>query len=385
MRKIIKIILIFILSLSLSGCSILSGFSSFFSNIKEEKMIAKIVSDNPIPDFEDRYYLSQLKDKDLAFVIIAYEGLMNFKEKIDINLTFDSQQRPLELLELIQYDCPEIYQFTTNGSTNVTFNWILSKDELVSMDITYLMNEEQYNLSYPVIQDKIQNLLNEIKSLNDFDKELYVYDYIVDTCSYNENTIHYSSPYGVLIEQEAACLGFSRTMQWILKEAGMDCITVGGYSKEKESGHAWNILKLEDEYYSLDLTADTNRKENNGYKMYLYFNVTDDFIRKDYQLQSSLFNVPETKGTKYNYYIYTDHYVYNHQDYQTKINDILSQTYLNQNKECVIQFEDKETYEEVLSNISSVYSNWLMEMNLSFIPASFANVEEYNVIYFQFN
>ena len=98
MRKIIKIILISILSLSLSGCSILSGFSSFFSNIKEEKMIAKIVSDNPIPDFEDRYYLSQLKDKDLAFVIIAYEGLMNFKEKIDINLTFDSQQRPLELL-----------------------------------------------------------------------------------------------------------------------------------------------------------------------------------------------------------------------------------------------------------------------------------------------
>ena len=226
-------------------------------------MIAKIVSDNPIPDFEDRYYLSQLKDKDLAFVIIAYEGLMNFKEKIDINLTFDSQQRPLELLELIQYDCPEIYQFTTNGSTNVSFNWILSKDELVSMDITYLMNEEQYNLSYPVIQDKIQNLLNEIHPLNDFDKELYVYDYIVDNCSYNENTIHYSSPYGVLIEQEAACLGFSRTMQWILKEAGMDCITVGGYSKEKESGHAWNILKLEDEYYSLDLTADTNRKENN--------------------------------------------------------------------------------------------------------------------------
>ena len=51
----------------------------------------------------------------------------------------------------------------------------------------------------------------------------------------------------------------------------------------------------------------------------------------------------------------------------------------------MIQFEDKETYEEVLSNISSVYSNWLMEMNLSFIPASFANVEEYNVIYFQFN
>ena len=185
MRKIIKIILISILSLSLSGCSILSGFSSFFSNIKEEKMIAKIVSDNPIPDFEDRYYLSQLKDKDLAFVIIAYEGLMNFKEKIDINLTFDSQQRPLELLELIQYDCPEIYQFTTNGSTNVTFNWILSKDELVSMDITYLMNEEQYNLSYPVIQDKIQNLLNEIHPLNDFDKELYVYDYIVDNCSYS--------------------------------------------------------------------------------------------------------------------------------------------------------------------------------------------------------
>ena len=51
----------------------------------------------------------------------------------------------------------------------------------------------------------------------------------------------------------------------------------------------------------------------------------------------------------------------------------------------VIQFENKETYLEVLSDISSIYSNWLMEMNLSFIPASFANVEEYNVIYFQFN
>ncbi|MGM9948257.1 transglutaminase domain-containing protein [Floccifex sp.] len=384
MKKLFQKLILFFFVLSLSGCSLLSNFQSLFSFHKQNEVIEQVLQEYSIPDFENRYFLSQLKDEDLAFVLLAYNGLMNFKENIEIGLEFEDQNRPLELLELIQYDCPEIYQFTTNGSSNVVYNWIQSTKELVSMDITYIMDENLYQNSLIQIQNEIDNIVYQVNDLDDFHKELFVYDYIVNHCNYNEQTTHYSSIYGVFIENQAACLGISRTMQWILNECGISCITVGGYAKTQQNGHAWNIVHLEDEYYSVDCTSDTNRKEDEAYKLYAYFNVTDDLIRSSYSLQSSLFNVPETRGTKYNYFTYLNHFIYKEDDLQQSLNTILSDSYFNHHSECVIQFEDLEDFNQVVNDVSTFYNQWLNENDLPFIQASFAHSQEAKIIYFQF-
>ncbi|MGM9912945.1 transglutaminase domain-containing protein [Floccifex sp.] len=380
-----KKILIIFLSFLLSGCSLLSNIQYSIDSKKQEQYIENIIDHNTKLDYQNHYFLKQLSDIDLAFVIKVYEGMMNFDETIEINLPFSSQNRPLELLELLQDECPELYQFTTNGSNNnVVCNWILNRKELVSIEMSYLMSKEEYNDSLDIINTEIQNIEEIVKDYSDFDKEMYAYNYIVDHCQYNEKTNHYSSPYGVFIESQAACLGIARTMQWIMNECGIECMTIGGYTEHKQSGHAWNIIKLDNEYYSVDPTSDTNRLDDDKYKMYLYFNVTDNEIRNNYTLQSCLKNVPETTGTKYNYFTYTNHFVSENEDAQTKINALLTQSYFNNQKECSIKIENKDVYDTIVNNVSSIYNNWLLSCSLSFIPCSFANSDEYQVIYFQF-
>ncbi|MCF0106272.1 MAG: hypothetical protein HUJ53_05880, partial [Holdemanella sp.] len=111
-----KFLLSIFICLSLCGCS-------FFHLTWDDEEIHEIAQ-NTIPNFENRYYLSKLKGNDLAFVVKAYEALMNFEDRVTMDLKFDDLDHIETLMDLLQYDCPEIFQFSTNGSSTVLYHYI---------------------------------------------------------------------------------------------------------------------------------------------------------------------------------------------------------------------------------------------------------------------
>ena len=71
--------------------------------------------------------------------------------------------------------------------------------------------------------------------------------------------------------------------------------------------HSWNIVKIDDEYYNVDITLDNVPKSKNTVTVpnYAFFNAPDNMIYSDRSLEKVFedLGVPECKSTKYNYHI----------------------------------------------------------------------------------
>ena len=122
--------------------------------------------------------------------------------------------------------------------------------------------------------------------MTDYDKEYALYVWLTGTVSYDQR--HYEKsgaprtsyePYGPLIEGKGVCLGYAETFRLLMDMAGIECITVTGAGFQNRENHAWNMVKLNGEWYCVDPTWDLNPGINqDGEPVYGYFNVTSDVM-----------------------------------------------------------------------------------------------------------
>ena len=152
----------------------------------------------------------------------------------------------------------------------------------------------------------IKNLgIKNMKS--DYEKEKAIHDYIVaNTCYTDKNRIT-DSPTdpiygveGVLLNQNAVCQGYAETMKMFMDILGIECKIVTGTGKSGES-HAWNLIKLDNEWYHVDATWNDPIPDQSGHVSYSYFNLTDEMIKDDHIIDATKV-YPKANGTRYFYY-----------------------------------------------------------------------------------
>lgn len=152
---------------------------------------------------------------------------------------------------------------------------------------------------------------NTTASMTSYEKEIAIHDYIVKNTAYypgsdlNEKTI--GDPIfgaeGVLLNGVAVCQGYAEAMKLLMNLSGVECEVVVGTATNSNGteNHAWNLVKLDDEWYHLDPTWDDPTPDRPGVTSYSYFNMTDAMIKKDHTISSTR-TYPAATGTKYFYY-----------------------------------------------------------------------------------
>ncbi len=156
----------------------------------------------------------------------------------------------------------------------LTFEYKYSKDE-------FKKRLENVRAALKKARHVVANLITS--GMGDFEKELVLHDYIVNNTRYDienekKDTIPDSSfeEYGALVLGVAVCEGYSRAMKLMCDLSGIECIIVTGSSISRGVGHAWNIVKIDGEYYHLDLTYDDPVTDDDTNKLrYDYFNLPD--------------------------------------------------------------------------------------------------------------
>lgn len=148
------------------------------------------------------------------------------------------------------------------------------------------------------IYDKAAQVLAEVLTdgMSDYQKEHNIYRWIVSHVLYDPD--HYdntavlspdsSTPYNPLVNGKGICLGFSVTFQLLMDMAGVECITVVGAAFNSREDHAWNMVRLNGQWYCVDSTWDTGLPSD----WWSYFNVTSDYMA-DTDHQWDYNNVPE--------------------------------------------------------------------------------------------
>ena len=109
---------------------------------------------------------------------------------------------------------------------------------------------------------------------------LAYHEYLTSTVSYAydaylSNSLgsnHEHDMYGALVSHSAVCQGYSETMFYLLKNAGLSC----AIASSSNINHAWNIVKLHGKWYHIDATWDDPVWDMPGRSYHDYFLVSFD-------------------------------------------------------------------------------------------------------------
>lgn len=137
--------------------------------------------------------------------------------------------------------------------------------------------------------EKYMELIVGISS--DYEKELILHDAIAERITYAYDEKHTAQQKrwahtieGVFSEKyySAVCEGYAKAFQLLLNAAGIENVYVVGNAAGQ--GHAWNQVKIDEEWYNVDITWNDSYDRKN----YRYFNLTSTVFGKNHTPFSNL-------------------------------------------------------------------------------------------------
>lgn len=187
------------------------------------------------------------------------------------------------------------------GDRKVALSYGKSKAS-IKVHQQYLTNAayEQY------VDEQVASILSQVdaNAMSDFEKVKFVNDYIVKNTVYSTDTV--LSPHSavaVLKEHKGVCQGYALLALKMLRELGVETLYVVG---EVHTGpHAWNLVKVNGEWYHLDTTWNDPVPDRGNAVRYRYFLVDDETMKMDHQWEEG--NYPKATSKTYAFMSKMDH------------------------------------------------------------------------------
>lgn len=313
------------------------------------------------------FYYDQLTEQEqTAYRAILY-GVSHNQEEFYIGDDYTPERLKRSMYAFI-YDYPEYF-------------WCLKYQTKIYADKAYyLIFEADANREAEAarVQEQADRIIQEISAKKSQYKQIKaIYDYIIDHTEYVINSQYDQDIRSVLLNQKSVCSGYAKTFQYLCKLVGIPCTTVNGYSMEGSAKipHAWNLLRVKDQYYWLDVTWGDSRETSQGkYVNYSYFMSADDpFLNlhkideyMDYQTrETTLFTYPECQDDSLNYYNKKGCYFRSYN--KAKIRQyISSRLRKNLHADIELQFANKKAYKKAYQDL--VQDLNIEDIYIDFIP-----------------
>ena len=129
--------------------------------------------------------------------------------------------------------------------------------------------------AYPTVEKKADNIVAECIAAgktSDYDKALWLHDWLVDHCAY-DNSFLYCGPEGALCRGTGTCEAYHRAYCMLLKRAGIS------YGRMTGNGHVWTAVKMEGNWYQVDVTWDASGYSHSSEVTHRYFGITDELMK----------------------------------------------------------------------------------------------------------
>ncbi len=206
-----------------------------------------------------------------------------------------------------------VTKMITKGSIT-NYEFFIGKGENKTYFIDEFASKEEVEVALQEIEKSKQNILQNANGSN-FDKMLYIHDWIVDNNKYDTlNTSNTSNIYGSIVNKSSICEGYARAFKYLLDELDIPCILVSGTAIDengKTERHAWNYVFINNNWYAIDTTWDDpiiigNGKITNTIK-YKYFLKGAETMNKDHKPSGQItknglkFEYPQLSESDLNY------------------------------------------------------------------------------------
>ncbi len=212
-------------------------------------------------------YYAMLTDSMKKLYKQIYANAMEQKSSF-APVVFVNTNQLKNVFEAVYNDHPELFWLETGYSCKY-----LRDNQCIEICLQY--NQTVNNLEEAKInfEKNAEQIISGAKSLSGaLDKEKYVHDQLTRKMIYNAGAQMNQSAYSALVGGESVCAGYARAFQYLMQQLDIPCYYCNGYSGED---HAWNIIKLDNAYYNVDVTWDDTIPAT-----YDFFNKTDEEFSK---------------------------------------------------------------------------------------------------------
>lgn len=353
-RKIGTFFLIIFLIVSLSGC--LPKFGS-------ESLIEEELQERQIDASEEVLYYgyqSLSKEEQKVYRQIA-EGLE--QQEAEIRITPLSEERLMTVFNMVMIDHPEYFwiegefQYTTVEDLNEN-----TKTAIQLMPVYTVEKEQTESLKQQIEQQADEWIVEIDASFDAYEKIKSVYELLIREVEYDETSLYNQTIQSVFLEKKTVCMGYAKATQYLLNKMGIFCTLVtGNILDEANSSHAWNLVRIGENYYYVDTTwgspgynAQGDREEAISYS---YLCCSDKIISATHKANEDIL-LPSCTDESYHYYRRKGCW-YETYDKQ-RICDVLKRDIETNSPKTELCFQGEEEYQQAVQDL--VEGNLIQEV-----------------------
>ncbi len=138
---------------------------------------------------------------------------------------------------------------------NKRYSGVLSGEITSTLKMTYddTFDDDAFHYAVAAAQAAVNDGMSELE------KAVALHEYLVLNCEYDKENLDAGSvpavshtAYGTFVNRVAVCDGYALAYKYLLNQEGIECCMV----TSEVINHAWNLIKLDGEWYQVDVTWD---------------------------------------------------------------------------------------------------------------------------------
>lgn len=239
-----------------------------------------------LDDYMEKWFYNQLSEPQKTVYQRMFEALSNDETEFSVKDLELSNDEYVQVMEVFRLDNPQFFITSYNGA--LYGDPQRHKATKISLERT----REPEEVPIDSFEEKLRDVLAEAMSYdNDYDRLKYIHDLIVNETVYvdSEEYPHISRADGPLVYGEALCEGYSAAFMYIAQSLGYECLCVYGTaanSHGETSEHMWNMVKVDEEWYHVDVTWDDPVSSDGSPRLrHKYFLVSEETVSENHSIE----------------------------------------------------------------------------------------------------
>ncbi len=198
---------------------------------------------------KDCYAFGKLSQEEQEVYLEILGALTDFRE--DVRLSSCDKDLIARVFQCVLNDHPEIFYVEGYSYTEYTLGDLLKK---ITFTGSYCFSPEEVSEKQKQIDSYVNQCLAGMpEDADEYEKVKYVYEYLIHHTDYDASARDSQNICSVFLERRSVCQGYAKATQYLLNRAGIFATLVLGQVVSGE-GHAWNLVRIDGEYYYVDTT-----------------------------------------------------------------------------------------------------------------------------------
>ncbi len=224
-------------------------------------------------------------------VDLVAEAMFSMKSTVDVSECSIELGDAVALFSAVSKYYPVEYSLLVNGDFTYTVVYSKADNKIKSLKFDYGQDADlsDYQSKVSAVKQQISTVVKNTEGMDEFEKALYLHDYVVLNCRYDTELLEILetegtltgkirserySEYSVLVNGTGICGSYALAYRALMNSAGMECI----YLSSEEMSHAWNMVKIDGKWYHVDCCWDDPVPDREGRARRTYFLRTDKEI-----------------------------------------------------------------------------------------------------------